>query len=962
VAKFWFKGNAIKIIGDTTTGNVTANVVVDGVGQTYSAVIHTQSARHQQTLCYIPIDTAGNYHIVALTLATTDGSPVVIDEFKYLPNTEVWTRANDNDAEGYHQYDSADVSIIDYHLQQIAAARIDFVLFDISNGGLGGASIHMDWYGNDNRSPVFFVANMQIACARIKAWNDSHSWKIKYAIAAGPYNVQEAANDVYDHYYMNSAYGGPDNYYQIQDGAGGVNKPLLVYHATGSLPTDSRFALRLSGGGPNAPISPDWYGWWAPSGGPVYDPEAVMIAPGQDNHSGSYVGRNYGQYYSGAGTDSQGHLFGWNRILTEWAQTRPKVVIIEDFNDYIEDTGEWAADTTYLDPEPISIGSSGVVGRDEQWRAVAGGPTVPWFYWDLTVSNINNLRVASPLYKLVNTGTGEVLDGNQKGVDADPFLSNDTATAAQLWRVVYLGSGLYRLANNLTGLWLDSNLRYNGQSPRLENYFDFATQQWRIIPVGDGLCKLLTDDGSSLALDAAGRYNGASPYFSPYTYSGLQSQKWRLMLSDLVAWLPADNNSLDVVGNVYGSLQGPVGYSDGRVGQAFNFNGQGSYEDVRISDRPTLRLAGSLTLEAWIKPSQLGAWQNVITKWDGCFLNPQQKSYVLGMDPNNHIYAGVSSDGTDAGSISAGSLSAIPSTDWTHVAGTFDGTSMRMYVNGALENTASFAGPKSIFQGSDDLAIGAVLGGCSGTAYWMFQGLIDDTRIHYRALSSSEVLASYNTGKGLVAWWRAENNAYDSVGALTDTLEGGITFPSGKIGNAFSLNGYNQDVRVPDRAALHLSGGMTLTAWISPAQNTIWQNIIAKWDGCYDLGQRSYSFGLNPDGHVFVGCSRDGTDAGARSVTSASVIPTTGWTHVAGTYDGTVLRIYVNGVFEASTSFGTVGNIFQGIDDLSIGAVVGGCASGQMGYPFHGLMDEVRIYSRALSDTEVTTLYNTGSP
>jgi len=81
VAKFWFKGNAIKIIGDTTTGNVTANVVVDGVGQTYSAVIHTQSARHQQTLCYIPIDTAGNYHIVALTLATTDGSPVVIDEF-----------------------------------------------------------------------------------------------------------------------------------------------------------------------------------------------------------------------------------------------------------------------------------------------------------------------------------------------------------------------------------------------------------------------------------------------------------------------------------------------------------------------------------------------------------------------------------------------------------------------------------------------------------------------------------------------------------------------------------------------------------------------------------------------------------------------------------------------------------------------------------------------------------------
>jgi hypothetical protein len=815
-ADFRFAGTGLRIIGDTGTTNGIAKVYLD-TNPSPVATIDTYSAlpSHQQLL-YEVTGLANTTHDVYLKVQNTKNISssdtfVAIDEYKYLPNTVVWSTNNDNDTTGYHQYLSSDTNIIDFHLRQIADAKIDFVLFDITNGGLGQDGNHMGGYNYNN---LFFITNLQTACKRIKAWNDSNSWKIKYAIAAGTHAALEAvADDVYTNYYINATYGGTNSYYHIDD------KPLLVIHPDASstwpsntFPKANRFSLRHS----QERVQAQWYGWWPDPCGPVLDTngEMTLIEPGHNNHSASDVRRNNGAYY----------INGWHTILA-WPprQARPKIVLLASFNEYIEENAVWTADTTFLDTYRDHA--------DEQWTSAIDQSLHASMYWDLTAANIEWLR----------------------GVTAD--------------------------------------------------------------------CS---------------------------------------SCSGIAAWWPAESSAYELIRGASDTLEGTVTFEQGKLGKAFGLNG--SNQDVRVADRIALRLSTGMTLQAWIKPSRIGYWQNIISKWDGCYQVPGQRSYVLGLDPDNHVYVGISRDGTDSTALSTSSSSVVPTTDWSHVLGTYDGSTLRIYVNGVLEASQSYGSSGNIFQGTNALSIGAVIGGCSpGSMISMFAGLIDEPIIHGRALSGAEVLSTYNAGR-LEAWWPGETNASDVIGVRADTLEGGAGFATGKIGQAFNFDGTNDDVRVPRRNALDLTVGMTLQAWIKPGRTGYWQNLISKWDGCYQSPtQKSYLLGLDPNNHVYVGVSRDGTDATALSTSSVSVVTNSIWTHVAGTYDGTTLRIYVNGFLESSVSYSTAGNIFQGTDDLSIGAVVGGCSAGSMISMFQGLIDEPAVHNRALADVEIWAIYNAGA-
>src|SRR5262249_25047021 len=92
---------------------------------------------------------------------------------------------------------------------------------------------------------------------------------------------------------------------------------------------------------------------------------------------------------------------------------------------------------------------------------------------------------------------------------------------------------------------------------------------------------------------------------------------------------------------------------------------------------------------------------------------------------------------------------------------------------------------------------------------------------------------------------------------------------------------------------------------------------------------------------------------GQRNVTGPSALPVNTWTHLAGTYDGTTLRLYVNGTLVASQAA-------SGTITTSTGAVrLGGNAV--WGEYFRGRIDDVRIFNRALSQAEVQTDMNTGA-
>jgi hypothetical protein len=181
------------------------------------------------------------------------------------------------------------------------------------------------------------------------------------------------------------------------------------------------------------------------------------------------------------------------------------------------------------------------------------------------------------------------------------------------------------------------------------------------------------------------------------------------------------------------------------------------------------------------------------------------------------------------------------------------------------------------------------------------------------------------------------NVAVDDAGGRDGQLENGTSrSDAGRFGRAVEFDGTDDIVTVPDDAALRLTGGMTMEAWVRPAAATNWRTVIFK----EAAGGLAYGLYANSD-----------TDVpsvylnGAHGVKGTSDLDPNAWSHLAATYDGTLLRLYVNGSQVASTSL--PGGIGNGEGPLSFGS------NAVWGEQFRGLIDEVRIYNRALSATEI---------
>jgi hypothetical protein len=193
---------------------------------------------------------------------------------------------------------------------------------------------------------------------------------------------------------------------------------------------------------------------------------------------------------------------------------------------------------------------------------------------------------------------------------------------------------------------------------------------------------------------------------------------------------------------------------------------------------------------------------------------------------------------------------------------------------------------------------------------------------------------SFNEGSGTAV--------HDASGnSQTGTLQGGTSWTtSGKYGKALSFNGTNAYVNIPNSSLLQLTTAMTLEAWVNPSKLTgVWRDVIYKGNDNYYLEADSTS--AKPATRATSGGSLLGT--GSLAVNT--------WTHLAGTYDGATLRLYVNGVQVSSRAL--TGSITVSTNALQIG---GDSIYGQY---FSGNIDEVRVYSRALSATEIQRDMNT---
>src|SRR5215831_13533456 len=172
----------------------------------------------------------------------------------------------------------------------------------------------------------------------------------------------------------------------------------------------------------------------------------------------------------------------------------------------------------------------------------------------------------------------------------------------------------------------------------------------------------------------------------------------------------------------------------------------------------------------------------------------------------------------------------------------------------------------------------------------------------------------------------------------TGTIANATWAAAGRYGKALSFNGTSAVVTIPNAAALQLSAGMTLEAWVNPsAVSSAWRDVIYKGNDNYYLEATS-DHASHPDGGLIAGGSY--ADAfGTAALTANS------WSYLTATYDGATLRLYVNGTQVASTA--KTGAIASSANPLQIGG------DSLYGQNFAGLIDEVRVYSVALTAAQV---------
>jgi glucose/arabinose dehydrogenase len=178
-----------------------------------------------------------------------------------------------------------------------------------------------------------------------------------------------------------------------------------------------------------------------------------------------------------------------------------------------------------------------------------------------------------------------------------------------------------------------------------------------------------------------------------------------------------------------GTLTGPTWSAAGRNGGALSFDG--SNDGVRINDHADLDLTTGMTVEAWVNPTALGGdWRTIVFKEQAAHMTYALYANTNTGRPTGQAFVGGERDARGPSPLATGT--------WTHLATSYDGTTLRLYINGAEVRTLAAGGPMAISTGP--LKLG-------GNAIWgeWFAGLMDDVRIYNRALTPAEIQGDMGT-------------------------------------------------------------------------------------------------------------------------------------------------------------------------------------------------------------------------
>jgi hypothetical protein len=418
----------------------------------------------------------------------------------------------------------------------------------------------------------------------------------------------------------------------------------------------------------------------------------------------------------------------------------------------------------------------------------------------------------------------------------------------------------------------------------------------------------------------------------------------------LIAHYTFDGTSgpvIDSTGFHNGTNHGATRGVGGRFGNAFQFDGSASYVDtLAVGNIPSVG-----TFSFWLNPKPttetnkqvFGSVSNASGGKDGYIGNWYREGNRFGF----LIFQG----NWTSSYIRTSDNSVVPN-EWTHLAvavGSSD--DIDIYVNGQLDVSGSQASTAVV----NDRAL--MFGKSILSTNLAFEGLIDDVRIYDRALTAAEVeeLAGINDD-GLIAHYAFDGISgpvIDSTGSYNGTNHGATRGVAGKFGNAFQFDGVNDYVDTLLPANIPVVS--TVSVWVKPTDPRDHGQVYGSIDTT-NGGKDGFNAFVGPDRKV-------GLIYQAANIRRAGIygpegaVPQDGWTHVAWTVDSSQqVCIYVNGILSVT------GEISIAPTSHDRALMFGkGAFSGAGSHPFNGLIDEVRIYDRALSDAEVKQLAGLGN-
>jgi hypothetical protein len=380
---------------------------------------------------------------------------------------------------------------------------------------------------------------------------------------------------------------------------------------------------------------------------------------------------------------------------------------------------------------------------------------------------------------------------------------------------------------------------------------------------------------------------------------------------------------------------------DGLSGKALQFDGINDY--VRYNNSSSFENLSRITISMWF----YFRYNSYDFTGERLYLIDKNGAWRVWYSPNNYVNANedqIFFDIWDWQGVSTQGVTWVPG-EWYLINLTYDSSHAKVYINGKLNNTAAIS--KTLNSNSADVYLG-----CTDGSTYFFNGIIDEVRISNIARDPSEIAAHWEANRdsaaldlGLIAYYPFNGNANDESNNNNHGTVNGATLTTDRFGNAnnaYSFDGIDDYIDCGNDTSLDVTDGITVCVWMYTTNNTDEMHPISKgtiyssWDLIVYNPNMQYEFRVK----------------GPNLAPPCKNILTNEWVHLVGVYNGSSVSVYQNGNLCVSE---------QGsgsIPTTSALLLIGKDKDSR--FEYEGKLDEIRIYDRALSSTEIYQLYTQG--